>query len=120
MAGWNLSLRFLLELAALSGLGIAAWRMTSGAWRWVAVIAVPLSAAIIWGVFNVIDDPSRSGEAPVEVPGLLRLGIELVVLGTGIAAYFYADRPFIGTTLVALIIIHYVASWSRVQWLLDS
>ena len=44
--------------------GFAAWAMSSGAIRWVAVIGVPLAAAVAWGVFNVIDDPSRSGAAP--------------------------------------------------------
>ena len=73
MAAWNLGLRFGLELAALAGFGIAAWRLADGAWRWAAAIGVPLAAAVFWGVFNVPGDPSRSGEAPVVVPGVVPL-----------------------------------------------
>ncbi len=73
MASWNLALRFLLELGALAGLGFAAWNLASGSTRWAAATLVPVTAAIIWGVFNVLDDPSRSGAAPVEVAGSVRL-----------------------------------------------
>ena len=50
MAGWNLALRFGLEVAALAGLATAAWRLTNGIWRWPAVVAVPLIAAIAWAL----------------------------------------------------------------------
>ena len=69
MPGWNLALRFGLDLAALAGLAAAAWKLGSGPGRWIGVVAVPVAAATVWGVFNVLDDPSRSGAAPVEVNG---------------------------------------------------
>ncbi len=119
MARWNLALRFGLELAALVGLAIGAWSALSGWVRWVAVVLVPVTAAGIWGVFNVVDDPSRSGKAPVEVPGWLRLGIELVVLGGAAGGFYLAVRPNIAIGFGALIIVHYVVSISRVHWLLD-
>ena len=90
MAGWNLALRFGLELAALLGLGLAAWKFTPGPARWAAVALVPIAAAVIWGVFNVLDDPSRSGAAPVEVTGWVRLAIELAILAAGVAAFAIA------------------------------
>ena len=118
MAGWNLALRFGLELAALAGLAIAAWKLTSGPMRWVVAIAVPVTAAIIWGVFNVLGDPSRSGAAPIEVTGWTRLGIELLVLGGGAAAVAIAGRPTVAIAFAVVIVAHYVASWSRVEWLI--
>ncbi|GJM37682.1 MAG: hypothetical protein DHS20C19_10490 [Acidimicrobiales bacterium] len=117
MAGWNLALRFGLELAALAGLGLAAWRLTSGPTRWVAVTLVPIAAAVVWGVFNVIDDPSRSGDAPIEVHGWTRLGIEVVVLVGGAVGVALAGRPNLGLVLVALIAVHYASSISRIEWL---
>jgi hypothetical protein len=120
MAGWNLALRFGLELAALAGVAAAAWELTSGAVRWIAVIAAPLVVAVVWGVFNVLGDPSRSGNAPVEVSGWTRLRIELLVLGGGSLALAVAGWPEAAIGLAALIGLHYATSWSRVQWLVDT
>lgn len=117
MASWNLALRFGLELAALVGLGVAAWQLSGGPYRWVAVTLVPLTAAIVWGVFNVLDDPSRSGAAPVEVDGWIRLTIELLVLGGGVTAIALVGRRDIGIVFALLITVHYAASWSRLEWL---
>ncbi len=120
MAGWNLALRFGLELGALAGLGAAAWHLTSGSIRWIAVIVVPVLAAIIWGVFNVLDDPSRSGEAPVEVAGWVRLSIELVILGGGAAGFYIAGQHNIAIAFAVLVVFHYATTWSRIKWLLDT
>lgn len=118
MRPWNLALRLGLEIGALTGLGVAAWTQTDGAARWIAVIAVPLFAAALWGTFNVLDDPSRSGEAPVEVPGQVRLAIELLVLGGGWIAYGIAGYPWIGVTFAALTVLHYAVGRARIHWLL--
>jgi len=120
MVGWNLALRFGLELGALAGLGAAAWQLSSGATRWVAVAVVPIVAAVVWGVFNVLDDPSRSGAAPVEVSGWIRLAIELLILGGGAAALATASRPSVAAVFTALIVLQYTTSWSRVEWLIEA
>ena len=119
MAGWNLALRFGLELAAFTGLAMAAWKLSSGNLRWVAVIAVPIVAVAIWGIFNVLDDPSRSGKAPVEVSGWIRLVIELAILAGGAAAFAIAQRPAIAIGVAVLIVIQYATSWSRIEWLIQ-
>ena len=120
MAGWNLALRFGLELGAMAGLGAAAWNLTSGPIRWAAVTLVPITAAAIWGVFNVLNDPSRSGDAPVEVSGWIRLAIELTILGAGAAAIIWAGRRDIGFAFALLIAFHYATSTSRIEWLLQA
>jgi len=117
MAGWNLALRFALEIGALIGLGIAAWQSTSGPVRWLAAIAVPLVAAAVWGTFNVLNDPSRSGEAPVEVAGWIRLVIELTILGGGAVAIGMVGGRIAGIGFAVLVLVQYATSWSRVQWL---
>jgi len=119
MAAWNLALRFGLEVTALVSLGVAGWNVSTGALRWIAMIVAPLVAATLWGVFNVLNDPSRSGEAPVEVPGWLRLTIEFVVLGSGAVALAYVAGTVFGVGLAVLIAVHYTKSWSRVQWLVE-
>lgn len=119
MAGWNLALRFGLELVALVGLAMGAWSTSEGWVRWVAVVLVPLTTAAIWGLFNVVGDPSRSGAALVEVPGWARLGIELLVLGGGAGGFYLSKRPTIAIGFVVLMVLHYALSVSRIQWLLD-
>jgi hypothetical protein len=118
MAGWNLALRFGLEIGALFGLGAAAWKLTPGWFRWVLAIVVPVAAAIVWGVFNVLGDPSRSGGAPVEVHGWIRLALELAILLAGAAGMWIAFRHEIGIAFAILIVVHYAMSWNRIQWLI--
>ena len=120
MAGWNLALRFGLELGALAGAGFAAWTLASGPVRWAAVMLVPITAAVIWGVFNVVDDPSRSGAAPIEVSGWIRLAIEVAILGGGAAAIAFAGRHDIWIVFALLVTFHYAASTSRIAWLVEA
>lgn len=117
MAAWNLGLRFLLEIAALIGVGALMWDQTSGVVRWIAVIAVPVAVAAVWGIFNVADDPSRSGGAPVAVPGWVRLFLELLVLAGGAVSVGVAWGPWLGWAMAGLILVHYAVSLSRVRWL---
>lgn len=117
MAPWNLALRFGLELAALGGLALGAWQIASGPTRVFAIVAAPVVAAVFWGVFNVRDDPSRSGDAPVEVSGLIRLAVELTVLGGGMAGYAVAGYGGFAAVIALLIVAHYVASRRRIGWL---
>ena len=88
----NLILRFLLELAALVGFAILAWHTTSGWWRLFVALIVVLIAIALWGVFAVPDDPNRSGNAPVPVPGAVRLVLELVILFGGAYAWHWSSR----------------------------
>ncbi|OBQ59409.1 DUF2568 domain-containing protein [Mesorhizobium erdmanii] len=116
--GWNLTLRFLLELAALLGLGMAGWTFSSGWERWVLGLALPLIAAVLWGSFAVLDDPSRSGRAPVPVPGAVRLALELVILFGGAAGFYAAGYATTGVVVALLIAISYAFSLDRLGWLL--
>lgn len=118
MAGWNLALRFALELGAIIGLATWAWRSTTDPVRWIVVVAVPLTAIVAWTVFNVPGDPSRSGAAPIVVAGWVRLTLELVVLGAGATAFLLRGPQWLGAVMVVLIVVHYATSMPRVSWLL--
>ncbi|UCI09102.1 YrdB family protein [Mesorhizobium sp. B1-1-8] len=117
-AWWNLTLRFLLELAALLGLGMAGWSLSDGWLRWILAPGLPLVAAALWGTFAVRDDPSRSGRAPVPVPGAVRLALELIILFGGAAGYHLAGYTTTGIVIAVLIAISYVFSLDRLAWLL--
>ncbi|MER8957573.1 YrdB family protein [Mesorhizobium sp. M0701] len=115
---WNLTLRFLLELAALLGLGMAGWSLSAGMWRLILAVALPFVAAALWGVFAVPNDPSRSGRAPVPVPGGLRLVLELVILFGGAAGFHLAGYTTAGIAVALLIAVSYAFSLDRLGWLL--
>lgn len=117
-AWWNLTLRFLLELAALLGLGIAGWHFSDGWWRWILALALPIIAAVLWGTFAVLNDPSRSGRAPVPVPGAVRLALELVILFGGAAGFYAAGHTTTGIIVALLIATSYAFSLDRLGWLL--
>ncbi|MGX7874881.1 YrdB family protein [Mesorhizobium sp. ORM6] len=117
-AWWNLTLRFLLELAALLGLGMAGWSFSSEWWRWGLAVALPFIAAVLWGTFAVLNDPSRSGRAPVPVPGTVRLALELAILFSGAAGFHLADYSVMGIAVAVLVAISYALSLDRLRWLL--
>ncbi len=113
----NLAFRFLLEIAALIALGVGAYSVVSGSFAWVLAIAVPTIAAVAWGTFNVPGDESRSGKAPVPVPGTVRLIIELTVFASAVVLVSFAS-PIAAALLGVAATIHYLLSTDRVRWLL--
>jgi hypothetical protein len=114
----NLVFRFCLEMASLIAVGMWGWHPTDGWLRYVLAIGLPLILSTIWGVFNVPGDPSRSGNAPVVVPGILRLFIELIFFACGAYAFLSLGYQAIGGTFIILVILHYLASFNRISWLL--
>ena len=116
--GWNLALRLALELAAFTGFAWAGWHIASGFLAVVLTLVLPFAAAALWGVFNVPGDPSRSGKAPVPVPGWLRLLLELAILLGGAACFAFFGAPAVGAVLGVLIVVHLIFSIGRTRWLL--
>jgi hypothetical protein len=116
----NAVLRFALELVALGVLG--AWGhacSTDPARRYLWLLAVPLLAATIWGAFTVANDPSRGKNGPVRVSGYVRLGIEATFFGCAIAACYALTSAAWAAAFGMLVCLHYVATFSRVRWLLS-
>ena len=113
----NLMVRFLLELCALAVAGYWGWAVHGGQWRLLLAIGLPLLLAILWGVFAVPDDPSRSGRAPVPVPGVVRLILELAVFAFAAWALYAVGRPVLGLILAAVVVTHYIVSYDRITWL---
>lgn len=114
----NLALRFLLEVAALVAIGYWGFSQHAGILRFIIGLGGPLLAAVLWGTFAVPDDPSRSGKAPVPVPGVLRLALELTLFGVAAWALYDAGSPVIALLLAVLTAVHYALSYDRVAWLI--
>jgi len=115
---FNLLFRFLLELAVL---GVAAtWSLKSfEGWQGtVLAIAIPFVMAVIWGTFAVPDDPSRSGKAPVPIPGAMRLLLELIFFSFAVWCLYDLGFSRLGSFFGLLVALHYIISADRVKWLI--
>ncbi len=114
----NLAFRFILELCALVGLGFWGWKLGSGMIQYLFALGFPLSAAVLWGVFAVPEDPSRSGKAPIPVPGIMRLLLEFLILFAGVFGFWTAGYAILAFVLSFGILFHYMISFDRIKWLL--
>ena len=112
----NLALRLFLELACLTA--FVAWGASSGGWLgWVGGIGLAAGAMVAWGTFAVPGDRSRSGRAPVPVPGWVRLLVELLFFGGGIAALTAGRWAPLAGILAGLVVLHHLLSYDRIRWL---
>lgn len=115
----NLALRFLMEILALLAIGQWSYRLVSNGWKYILAALIPILIATAWGVFNVPGDPSRSGAAPVIVPGLIRLIVELAIFTFASWALFTTGYTQWSVIFSVIILIHYLISYDRVGWLLQ-
>ena len=114
----NLAVRFILEIAVLVAIGYWGWTQHDGFVRYLLAIGGPILAAVLWGTFAVPDDPSRSGKAPVPVPGILRLALELAIFAFATWALYDAGSGLLALLLAAIVVVHYALSYDRIAWLL--
>jgi hypothetical protein len=114
----NLALRFFLEVIALGALGWWGWAQTDSWWRALYAIAVVLLTATVWGTFAVANDPSRGSDGLVQVPGIARLALELLIFGAAAYALKALGRPTLASGLTILVVLHYAWSYERVAWLI--
>ena len=84
----------------------------------VMAFALPFLMAIIWGVFAVPEDPSRSGKAPVPISGKLRLLLEILIFLGAVWALRATGFPLASKILGLLVTAHYLFSLDRIDWLL--
>ncbi len=114
----NLLLRFFLEMAALSVAAYWAWHISSTWEKYLFTAALPLFLAMVWGVFAVPNDPSRSGKTVIAVAGYLRLIIELAIFGFAVWALVDLQMETIAIIFGLTIVLHYFASYDRIKWLI--
>lgn len=110
--------RFVLEVIALLYLGWWGNGLAAGWWGVLAALAIVGIAMLLWGVFNVPGDPSRSGKAPVKVSGILRLAIEFLIFGVATFALFAVTHWVFAALYATAVVAHYIHTKSRVIWIL--
>jgi len=114
----NLAFRFLLELAAIFAFGFWGHSQAGGGTAVLLAILLPLLFAVLWGVFAVKGDPSRSGKTVVQTPRILRLLLELGLFGLAAWMLLDLDHSLIALIFGSAVVIHYFISFDRVAWLL--
>ena len=107
-----------IQTSALAALGYWGWHQSDGPFRYVLAVGLPLIAAAAWGSFNVAHDPSRSGQAPVPVPRVVRLGLELLLFAFATWTLFDLGLTTLGWVMGIVVLVHYGVSYDRVQWLI--
>lgn len=113
----NLGWRFLLELLALGSMGCWGWTQHDGVVRWLWTIGLPVVTAVLWATFAVPNDPSRSGQAPIPTPGMIRLLLELLIFTAAVILLRVSQQNFLSSALAIMVIVHYALSYDRIIWL---
>ena len=114
----NLAFRFILELTALLLIGIWGWQQSEMWLKFILAFGIPMALAAVWGIFAVPNDPSRSGKAPIIIPGILRLIIELLIFSFAIWTLYDLGYIKLFWIIGLLVVIHYIISYYRILWLL--
>jgi hypothetical protein len=114
----NLALRFILEMAALASLAIWGYTNFAPEFKIFTAILAPLLFALIWGIFAVRGDPSRSGKTVVPTPGTIRLMIELILFMLSILSLFVSGYRVLSFIFAAFFLLHYILSAGRIRWLI--
>jgi hypothetical protein len=104
----NDGLRFLLELAALVSLGYWGFAEHEGVVQWLLGLGAPLVAAAVWGRFVA---PKASH--PTVDP--LRLLLELLVFGSGVAALCLAGSTMLAVVFGVLVVAHLALTFALGQ-----
>jgi len=104
--GANLALRFLLELCALGALGYWGFKTGGGLIAKIGLgIGAPLVTAVVWGTFV-------SPQAPVELPGLLVLALQVLVFGSATTALVATGHRTLALVFVVIIVINAILMYA--------
>ncbi|MEC5145557.1 YrdB family protein [Chitinophaga sp. 212800010-3] len=115
----NLAVRFLLEIWMLIVLGNWGWHLGNDSiWQcYLLAVLFPVTAAVLWGVFRIPNDPKP---APVAIPGVLRLLLEWGLFGLAVAALIAMQHPQQAYGVLGILVVHYAVSYDRTLAMLQN
>ena len=99
MAPVNDVFRFLLEMSLLTALAYWGFHGRDGAEQWVLGLGAPLLIAVIWGA---VMSPKATWKARDPV----RLPLEILIFGPGVAALADAGSGTLAVVFGALVAVH--------------
>jgi uncharacterized protein DUF2568 len=101
-------LRFFLEVATLASVAYWGFSEFGGVAQWLIGLGAPLLVAVVWGRFM-----SPKASHPTVDP--VRLAIEFVVFGSGVAALFAADAAVPAIAFAVLAALHLALTFALGQ-----
>jgi len=104
-------------MTALFAVAFWGWKQHAGCLGILLAILLPILLALIWGIFAVPNDPSRSGKTVVVTPGWIRLIIELAIFGFASWAFYDNEHFAVAYIFLSLVVAHYLFSIGRIKWL---
>ena len=108
MTAANDVFRFVLELCMLAGLGYGGYESASGLLAYVLAIALPLAAAVVWGMFI-----APKARRPTVDP--LRIVLEAALFGAAGAALAAGDQARLGIALWLAAALHLALTFALGQ-----
>jgi Protein of unknown function (DUF2568) len=93
-----LTVRFLLELAALGAVGWWGFETGDGVAGWVLGLGAPLLVAVVWGAFI-------SPKATVKVPKAVWVGLQVLVFGAAALALAAVAPGWVAVAFVAVVVL---------------
>ncbi len=109
--------RFALEVIAIVFVGIWGANLSTGWGSFFIGLGCSIVFVTIWGVFNVPNDPSRSGKAPVVVSGKLRLILEFTLFTWAAVAIAQEAGIWFGIVFLLAVIAHNIHIKERTIWI---
>jgi len=107
--GANLALRFLLELCALGALGYWGFKTGNGVISKIALgVGAPLVAAVVWGTFV-------SPQAPVQLPRIVVLILQVMVFGSAAAGLVATGHRTLALVFVVVVLLNASLMYAWVQ-----
>ncbi len=116
----NLAVRFMLEIAVLLAVGVWGFSNFNSLYAYIIGIGAPIFFAIVWGVFAVPNDPSRSGKTVIKTLGSIRLILELNYFIAGSYALYSLNYIYLFYAFSIITVLHYLLSIDRIKWLLNN
>jgi hypothetical protein len=108
---WSASLRVLVEAVA--------W--VAGAWatgQWLGLWAALIALVVLIGAPAVFSTPGDKEKVIVEVPGVVRVLIEIDLSTVAVVAMWYLFGVVGGVFTLAIAIATQMVGWRRARWLL--
>jgi len=118
MNPFNSALRLVIEVAAVLTFGIWGYHLSDTWIRFIWAILLPLGFALLWGVFAVRDDPSRSGKTVVQTPGWIRLILEVALFIAAAWMLYDLGYTILLWIFAVAVFIHHLISYNRINWLI--
>jgi len=113
----NRLLRYVLEIVGLVSIGQWGWNYSSSWQKYAVAIGIPFILAIAWITLTTPEDPGRNSKSIIAVPGMIRLGYELILVILVILVLLSHHQILLAGFYLFATLLHVFWSFDRIVWL---